>query len=66
MEFEINISSEIKFKIENILANPDEEDWNNASVDEQMEYLRNQVKEYLLDNINELIEDCTIHTSITL
>ena len=55
MEKELKIQVHIDFDFE-IKAYPDLEDWNKASNKERNIYIKDQVKDYLLDNIDEIID----------
>jgi len=52
---ELNIIVEID-KIE-IKTSTDLNNWNNASEEEKNEYIKNEVQEYLISNMDEIIYD---------
>jgi len=53
MKKELTITVEIdKFKIK---TSPELEDWNSSSDVDRIEYIKNEVQEYLILNMNEII-----------
>lgn len=54
MKKELKIKVNFKFKIE---STPDLNDWINASDEQKNNYVKEQVKDYLFDNIDNIIDD---------
>ena len=54
MEAKIKVSFDKIYEFE---INPDKEVWNEASFEEREIYVKNALKEYIEDNMDEIIED---------
>jgi len=53
-QLKIRVKIDSEFEIE---ANPNLNDWNNADKASKKKYIKYQVKNFLLDNIDDMIED---------
>jgi len=56
MEKELKIKVKINSKFE-VESNPNLKDWNNATTESKNEYVKEQVKSYLLFQIDDIIDD---------
>lgn len=56
MRKELNIKVNINSSFE-VYANPNLKDWNDASIEEQNIYVKNCVQEFLLEQIDEIVDE---------
>jgi len=62
-ELKIKVRLDSEFVIE---GDPDLDDWNNAGPDEKELYLKERVKEFLIDQIDDIVDDLIETNNIQL
>jgi len=56
MKKELNIKVKVNTSFE-VDANPNLKDWNEANDEQRNEYVKNRVREFLIEKIDELVDD---------
>lgn len=56
MKKELNIKVKVNTSFE-VDANPNLKDWNEANDEQRNEYVKNRVREFLIENIDEFVDE---------